>query len=248
MNELVNIFKQSLSKIGQAPGTLLYTGEKKTSDVKLSFMEYTSDKFKTINIKELGEVEGEKNSIKWLDLRGLSNISLIEEIGKKFKIHRLLLEDILNVNQNPKIEKIEETLFFAWNLYTYNSGKFEKEQISIYFNGDYVITFQENDGDSFYNLKERIEKKQGIIRDSGKEYLVFSILDYFSDHHHQMMADIYDRIEKFENELFNNRSEGSVEEIYRFMMHLVRIKNSLWHSMSIVEELSEYSLENGKKI
>jgi magnesium transporter len=147
-------------EIGLAPGTLTYTGEKDTSALFVEIYEYDSDTLETKifdNVDKALKIEcPEKNT--WININGLRHTDAIEKLGKHFKLHPLLMEDVVNVAQRPKLDEYEDCLFAVFKMLYYNDGNELKiEQVSIVLGTNYVLTFQEAEGDVFDSVRNRIK-------------------------------------------------------------------------------------------
>ena len=126
--------KKLLKKTGASPGTLVHVGEIKTADTRLKIVNYSESGLDEVELRSIEEaisrIESDKNT--WMTLTGLHNVSLIETIGKEFNIHPLILEDMLNTNQRPKIEFFENYLFIVTKLPLYDDNQVSTEKIVIH--------------------------------------------------------------------------------------------------------------------
>jgi len=129
------IFRKVKQKVGKPPGTLIYTGEKKIENIKVRLIDYTKSKLAEKELKKIEEAFPfkDKPTVTWLNIDGLHDISIIEKIGKHFDIHPLVLEDVVNPNQRPKIEDYGDYIFLVLKMVDYSRGNNEItiEQISF---------------------------------------------------------------------------------------------------------------------
>ena len=143
----------SRKKKGMSPGSLIFTGEKKTEKVTITVFDYNSDNYSELNVADINELSGykENKNVTWINITGLHDIDVLEKVGNIFDIHPLVLEDILNVSHNPKIEDYEEFLFVVVKMINYNAqlNNLDIEQVSLIIGKSYIITFQERNGDVF---------------------------------------------------------------------------------------------------
>ncbi|NNL16437.1 MAG: magnesium and cobalt transport protein CorA, partial [Flavobacteriaceae bacterium] len=131
-------------KIGQAPGTLIYTGEK-ANNLAIEVFDYNTDKFEE---KDFSQIENtfiykSTDAITWININGLNHIDDIEKIGNHYNLHPLILEDIVNTSQRPKIDEYDDYIFVVLKMLYYSAeGAIISEQVSFILGSNYVLTFQ----------------------------------------------------------------------------------------------------------
>jgi len=140
-------------KVGLAPGTLVYTGERAEQPIKISVIDYLGDSFEEREVKSVEEVSHLRKTerIFWINIDGIHNIEQIEKIGKQFDIHPLVLEDVLHTTQRPKLEEYENYIFVVVRMFIYNpvTHEIKNEQLSLILGKNYLLTFQEDIGEVF---------------------------------------------------------------------------------------------------
>lgn len=143
------------------PGTLVYVGEKKAEKVKISILNYDVGQYEEKEAKSIEEalVGGNRPAVCWINIDGLHQIDILEKIGAHFNIHPLVLEDILNTRQRPKMEACDDYIFVVLKMLQFdrNGATIEAELISIVLGPNFVISFQEEEGDIFNSIRERIK-------------------------------------------------------------------------------------------
>ena len=208
----------SHKKKGMSPGSLIFTGEQKTEKVSVSLFDYNSGNFSETSIDDLNDLEKYKNNsnVTWINVVGLHNINILDKIGSIFDIHPLVLEDILNVSHNPKIEDYENFLFILVKMVNYkqNTNRLDIEQVSLIIGKNYIITFQEKNGDVFEPIRERIRTAKGMIRKYSEDYLAYRILDSIIDNYFSVLENFDERIEDIEDQILTQPDESSLEEIH----------------------------------
>jgi magnesium transporter len=219
--------KKIRKKPGSPPGTLVFTGEKK---VEYPFI---TKAFYNQNVYEYGDLKGASipkpstEGTTWLDVRGLSDVELIENIGKEFQIHPLVLEDILNTGQRPKYEEFENGLFIICQSITASrNGRYEiqTEQVSFYIKADVIITFQENNEDLFESVKERLEMGRGRIRSSGANYLGYALLDNIVDNYFIALDQLEVELEELEMDILNNANQSTKDAIHHLKQESLQLR------------------------
>ena len=146
--------KDSVSKFGLAPGSLVFTGTRKMIERKISVTNYKDDHAKVHQLQTLEETleKIEDTGVTWINVDGLHDVDFIKELCGHFKIHQLTIEDIISVNQRPKIEEQDNyTYVVAKMLNLADSGRhIDTEQVSFILCGNVLLTFQEKEGDVFH--------------------------------------------------------------------------------------------------
>lgn len=228
------------------PGTIIYKGKKETSTTRLEIFNYNSEKVERL---ESGSVEDafnltNPNSIIWINLNGLSDTGAIEKLGTHYNIHPLILEDIANTDQRPKIDEFEDYLFIAFKMiYFEDDKKLTYEHISMIVGNGYVLTFQESDGDVFDHLRERILNNKGRIRTVGADYLAYTIMDAVVDNYLSVVESFGDHIEELETSLFESETDDDVPaEIQKYKRRILKLRRSILPFREVVNRLEKLEL------
>ena len=224
--------KRHSEKAGLAPGTLVHIGEKKTEKVRITLIDYNEQDFqeRTVdNIEECFPFKGTP-SVTWINIDGLHQIETIEKIGRHFDIHSLILEDILNTGQRPKFEDMEKYLFIVLKMLRFDdqSQVILSEQVSIVLSSNYVISFQENIGDVFEPIRDRIRNAKGRVRKMGSDYLMYALLDAIVDSYFGILEKLGEKIESLEEELVGNPTEKTLNQIHHLKREMVSLRKSVW--------------------
>lgn len=228
-------------KTGLPPGSLVFTGRQKTGKPRIDIIDYDHD-----SIKEEQAVTIEKcfpyrdtKTVTWIDVKGIHDIALITKKGEHFNIHPLILEDILNVNQRPKVEVFNHYIFVVLKMLSYNEtlNKVESEQVSLILGENYVITLQEKEEDIFDPLRERIRESKGRIRTMSADYLCYAILDIITDHYFLMLEKIGEQMEDFEEELMLGAKQETLRELYILKRENMLLRKSVWPLREVITHL-----------
>ncbi len=234
------IKKISKSK-GLAPGSLVHIGEKKIENMRVSIIDYSDDKFEEKEVKKIEECFPFKikPTTTWINIDGLHEIELIEKIGNYFEIHPLVLEDILNTDQRPKMEEFDNYIFFVLKMISYNEKKREvhSEQVSLILGENFVISFQESIGDVFDSVRERIRSGKTRIRKRGADYLAYALTDAIVDGYFGILEKIGERIEDIEEDLISNPDPKTLQGIYNLKREMIYIRKSVWPLREVINNL-----------
>jgi len=171
----------------------------------------------------------ENGHVSWLNIGGLTKQN-IESICKHFGIHFLIVEDILSVNQRPKMDEMDTVMFCLLNMLYFNetTGTVETEQISILLGKDYVISFQDDsDRDVFDLLREKIRIPTSKLRQSGADYLCYALLDMIVDHYYIVMEKLGEKIELLEEQIIRFSNTSSLSEINHLRKEMIVLKRNV---------------------
>lgn len=233
--------------LNQPPGTITYVGRKELKETTLEVIDYNKESIERYSSNSLDDIlkfeEAEK--VTWFNVNGLNDTNSIEKLAKHFDLHPLIREDISNTNQRPKMEAYEDYLFIVVKmLYHRNDGLLINEHISIVLGKDYVLTFQEADGDVFNAIRERLSKGKGRIRGKGADYLMFSLLDAIIDSYFSVIEVISDKIETLEDLLLSeNPGDDQAFEIQELKREILRIRRAMNPTREVVGRIEKVQLD-----
>ena len=157
----------SKNVLGQIPGSVIYTGTKDNQKLFIESFDYNKEKCneKTLNSVQESFEYKLTDSITWINLNGLNHVGEIEKLGEHYDLHPLVLEDIVNISQRPKIDEYDNYLFVVLKMLYYDADeKIVSEQVSFVLGKNYVLSFQESEGDVFNSVRNRIRQAKGRVR------------------------------------------------------------------------------------
>jgi magnesium transporter len=204
------------NKTGAPPGTVIYLGEQKSGEVKITLIEFNEKEFVE---KDFYDMDGcikllNPAMVNWINVNGVHDVALIEKIGKHFNIHPLTLEDIVNTNQRAKFEDYDSYLVSIMKMIYYDT-ELHAEQLSVILLEGIVISFQEPfGGDAFDMIRNRIRQGKGRIRKMGADYLAYALLDAVVDFYFNVLEKIGDKIELLEEELMTEPSKETIQKLH----------------------------------
>lgn len=235
--------RRRIQTLGLPPGTLIYTGEER-KDFRISLISYSPSQYKRLDTEEIDEClsfsVSDLSWVNWIDYVGLHRTDIIEKIGKHFNLHPIVLEDILNVHQRPKIEYTDDYIFIVLKILTYNADlhSVDLEQVSVVLSRNFVITFQERESNIFDPIKERIKENRGIIRKNGADYLLYSLLDIIVDSHFGALEKLGEDIEGLEEGVVMETSSETVQMVHKLRRCLIDLRRSIWPVREILSFLT----------
>lgn len=165
--------------------------------------------------------------VTWINVDGFGDVRFLEEIQKIFGLHRLAIEDVVNVHQRAKVEPYGETLFIVCRMVLSNP-ELTTEQVSLFLGKGFVLTFQERQGDCFDPVRDRIRKGQGRMRGAGPDYLAYALLDALTDHIFPIMESMGERLDQLEDEVMERPEPETVRLVHGLRRDLLLLRRSVW--------------------
>jgi len=194
----------------------------------ISYNENSVSIHNNIPIEELLE-RCQSHQVSWVNVDGLTNQELIQKISKHFDLHYLLVEDVMNTDHQPKADEFEDHLFFTLKmLYRIEGQSIDYEHISFVLGKNYLLSFQEKEGDIFDNLRNRIKQDNGVIRKRGADYLLYRLIDAIVDSYYSILDSIGKRIEEIEDNISNNATELDFIEIQKLRKEFIYLRKVVY--------------------
>jgi magnesium transporter len=229
---MFRLTKRGSKKVGLSPGTLIHVGEKKTEQVRLRVIDYDVEHLEERELATLDEFipYKDKPSVTWLNMDGLHDVDVIQDLGKMINVHPLVLEDIVTTDQRPKMENFEGYIFIISKMLSYDDeeDQLKIEQFSLVLSANCIISFQEQVGDVFDPIRERLRKGKGHIRRMGADYLMYALLDAVVDHYFIVLEKLGDKIESLEEELITDPNPETLQTIHHLKRELLFLRKSVW--------------------
>ena len=230
-------------KTGLAPGTVVYVGKKAGKDLFIDVFDYNKDYLNEKKLKNIEEVFSfeNKETITWVNINGLNNIKEIEKLGKDFMLHPLILEDITNTQQRPKLEEHEEYIFVVLKMLYFDKDQNLKfENISFIQGSSYVLSFQEADGDVFNAVRDRLRNSKGRVRSNGADYLLYVLMDAIVDNYFNLMEVMGEKIEELEENLFVEKPKKDlIHEIHGLKREILKIRRAVYPLREVVNHIDK---------
>jgi len=218
---------QLVKKVGLLPGSLIYTGHKSGEEGFVQQIVYNENEIqinKKSSVNQLFE-SLDKKQVNWIHFDALNDIESIQQIGKYFDIHELMLEDTLNVEHFPKVDFSEKHVFLTLKrLIINNENQVEQEHISFILGDYYLISLFEQKNEIYEIVKERIEKGIGKLRNKRADYLFYILLDVIVDQYFIVLENIGKSIEDTEDLLIENPTENYINKIHYIKKQLLFIR------------------------
>lgn len=238
---MAKLVKKRTQKSGLPPGTLIHIGEKRTEKVKIRIMDYSDmglEEAETETIEACFPFK-DKPTNTWINIEGIHDVKVLERLGECYGFHSLILEDILNTDQRPKMEDHGEYIYVVLKML--NSDKNNSvviEQISLLLGKNFVISLQEGlEGDVFNPVRERIRSGKGRIRKMGSDYLAYALLDSIVDNYFIVLEKLGEKIEVLEEELITNPKRETLHAIHNLKREMIFLRKSVWPLREVISGL-----------
>jgi magnesium transporter len=232
----------SASKVGMAPGSLVHLGERKTQQTTLTLTEYDDDELMESHLATLTDTptEAARLSVTWLNVHGLHDAELMAAIGRRFGLHPLVLEDIMNTHQRPKVDDYEDYLFLVAHFFEIDeqTGEMSSDQVSLVLGRGFVLSFQERPSGRFDPVRDRLRHNRGQIRKLGADYLAYSLLDAIVDRYFAVLENIGERTDELEDQMLERHQPQALQAIHRLKRETLQLRRSVWPLREVISALT----------
>lgn len=220
-------------KVFTSPGTLEYVGKDVPIDTIVKLVEFNAEIYQQKIVKSISEckLSLNENHVNWLDVDGIHEVHIIEEIGKHYHLHPLLLEDILNTEQKPKLEHFgEQNIFVIMKMLQFNDelSEIESEHVALVLGKNYLISFQELDKtDIFSPVFARLKASVGKTRKGKADYLFYSLCDLVVDNYYVVLEQFREKLEDVEIKIIENPHPDDQKLLYELRRELMQIRKAV---------------------
>ncbi len=240
-NPLSNLFNRYSHKVGLPPGTLVYVGDERTEPTQITQIDYNESYYHENIIEMIEECETFKNAetVTWIYIQGIHEENFIREVGEHFDINSLVLEDIMNPTQLPKIEVFDEYTYIILKGLSYNPETYSVSdiQINLIIGQSHVILIQESGEKLFKPIHDRIENQQGRIRMMQSGYLAYALIDLIVDNYFVVIEQISDQIETIEEETITNPTPEILKKINNLRGQVLLLRKPIIPLRDVIEEV-----------
>lgn len=234
------VFTKRQPKVGARPGTLVIPDQAPAPRVRIFRYDQNSVEENNWDTGHLDTLHSahDDNFVTWIDVQGFGDKSLLQKFGETFNLHPLLLEDIVNVPQRPKVEAYDDQLLVIVRMvHPFASGKVIMEQVSVILGKTYVLTFQEQYGDVFDPVRKRINDRKSAIRKHGPDFLAYALIDTVIDGYYPVLEQIGDHLVELETKVVIDPSPQLLGQLNQFKNQLVNMRRGIWPQREAISEL-----------
>jgi magnesium transporter len=228
---MARFISDRLQSQGTAPGSLIFIGMRKMEKPTINLFDYDRDSLTEKPIEDIAECKELllKNTVTWVNINGLHDEKLIEKTGEIFGLHPLFLEDLMNTGHMPKYVNEPDYDAFIMKMLKYDSEKHRiiAEQFGLVLGKNFVLTFQEQKGDVFDPLRQRIRNHKGRVRLNDNDYLAYALLDTLVDNYILSIERVGREIESIDEILFSQGDEDLSPRIYNHKLEINYLRKSI---------------------
>lgn len=236
----MKLMQKRSRKKGLSPGTLMHIGEKRTGPVTVTLFNYSASHYDEHLLHDVNELPPPANeTVTWVDVGGVHKTDMLEAFGKYFSLHPLLLEDIANTDQRPKLDDYETYFFVVMKVLTASDrGDILVEQISFVLGRNYVLSFQENGTEVFQSVRDRLRAGKGRLRQNGSDYLVYALIDTVVDQYFEVLEMLGERIESLQERVMADPRPETLKDIHALKRQLLFVRRAVWPLREAINNLS----------
>jgi magnesium transporter len=233
-----HLFRRKFAQAGSPPGTLMPAED--SMHPRVHWISYDAEHF------EEGEWDGNTplselenvGRVTWIDVQGLGDSNLVQNLGEVFGLHSLAVADVINLGQRPKAEAYGEVLYMVARMVREATGsEVTWEQFSLFLGDGWVLSFQERHGDCLDPLRDRLRQGRRLIRASGADYLAVMILDTIVDGYFPILETYGERLEDIEEQVIARPDDTVLGEIYHMKRELMHLRRSIWPMREMLNQL-----------
>jgi len=239
------LIKKKKEHIGLSPYALVFRGQKKTDKIILRAIDFDLEDVKELDVKTNEELAALKKSSKltWLNIDGLDDAELMENLAREFQIDNNILSDVMNPLIRPKVQEFDNGIFATIKMIQYNDDGMNVENLSIIIADTTLISFQEQPGLVFEPIRDRIRKHKTKIRTSGSDYLAFALLDVVVDNYIYIIGLLGEKIENLEEEMTNDPKKELLDSINSFKRELNFLRKHIKPAKEMMINLAKMESE-----
>ncbi|MCX5753909.1 MAG: magnesium/cobalt transporter CorA [Candidatus Krumholzibacteria bacterium] len=226
---------------GLAPGTLVHIGEKKVEDVRITVMDFDGEGFREKIVESVDECFAyrDKPTTTWINVDGVHDVRVVEKLGACYGIHPIVLEDVVNTVQRPKMLDFGDYIFLSLKMLYFEGSRdrVKVEQVSLILGLNFVISFQEDVGDVFDPVRDRIRKGTGKLRRAGADFLAYSLIDSIVDGYFTVFEWLGERIEEIQERLIVDPTAENLQTIHHLKSEMIELRKAVWPLREVIANL-----------
>jgi magnesium transporter len=245
--EMARYTKKQKEEIGTSPDELIFRGEKKMDQVLLRIINFDATNLNEDSIQTVHEISKyqDETTVTWLNIDGLHNLAIMDQITEAFDFDSMVMAEVLNTEARPKIIDYDNCTLITIKMMQQNpkTGSIMVENLSLILTKSVLITFQENKGDVFEPVRERIRKQKKRIRNGGTDYLTFALLDIVVDNYLYVISLLGEKVETLEETLLINPNQDVINEINNYKRELNFIRRNIKPAKEMIFSLAKMESE-----
>ena len=238
---MARFMKDRSAAKGTAPGSLIFIGNQKVESSTIHLMEYDESGLEEKELSSIDEIAGclTNKKVSWINIYGIHDTEMIGKIGEMLNIRSLFMEDLLNTDHQPVYEDGETYDAVIMKMLRYDQEKkiIISEQITLVLGENYILTLQEQKGDVFSPVRERIRQPRRRARLNDNDFLMYALMDTIVDNYIIIIENLGREIEDLSNKVFRENSKTLAEEIFNYKMEMNFLRKQIRPVREIMAQL-----------
>lgn len=231
-------FRTRSKKAGLSPGSLVYGGVPREHAPSMEAITYGPDHMETVQLASISDLSVPEGQLLWLNVNGVHNTALLAEIGSRFGIHDLAMEDVASTLQRAKVDDFGDHIVITIRMFSRQRvADLFSEQVALVVGDGFVISFQERPGDVFDPVRERLRKGAGRLRKMGPDYLAYALMDIIVDDYFVSLEAVSDDLEELENDVLDGELNDATARLRKLRATLIMTRRAAWPLREAVARL-----------
>lgn len=211
----------------------------------ITIIDYNEKKLIDKKIKRIEDCLPYKDTdtVTWINIDNVPPLNFLQQLRLGFDLHPVIIEDIMNVKQRPKIELMDNYIYLVFKMLTLEekTNQTVSEQISLIISHKFIITFQQGlEGDTFAPVRKLIHNDDEIIRNKGTDYLAAKLIDSVVFNYFNVIEKVNEKIDLVEHEVINHNSPKAVKNIHQAKREIMTLRKLIWPLREIINILEKY--------
>lgn len=228
---MARFFKQSIDEIGLAPDEFIFRGKQKIENIQIRLIDFSAEKIEEKSLAAISEAATyqKHESVTWINIDGLHNTTVLENIVSEFNFTRVVLANVLNTHARSTLKEFDSCLFVSVKMLQQSTGidRITVENVSFIVTENLLISFQERTGDVFEPVRERLRNEKKKIRTRGTDYLLFALLDIIIDNYLYSLSLFGEKIEALEDQLIVSPETNVLDKINAYKRELNFLRKNI---------------------
>ncbi len=240
------LIRKRHKKVGAPPGTLVHVGEGGSSRTCMTRIDYDQRRLEEQQLTDVRQCHRPEShsGVAWYNIDGVRDTETVRHMGEAFGLHRLIMEDIVNTDHRPKVEVHDDYIYIVVKMLLFDDSNAQMriEQVSLVFGPGFVLSFQEQPGDVFDGVRQRLRSGRRI-RQMGPDYLAYALLDAIVDNYFVILEKFGDQVEKLEEELMGAPGPDTLARIHHFKREMLLLRKAVWPLREVLNNLTRGDTE-----
>ncbi|MFN6090907.1 MAG: magnesium/cobalt transporter CorA [Bacteroidota bacterium] len=239
-SDRVKMVRKSVSPPGASPGLIQPSSDSLTP--KLVLVSYNTDTLLEMPCDNLSEafskIKDQPQYKHWLEIKGLGEKKMLEELCEHYSIHHMEMEDVVNAYQRPKMEEHTSHLFLVSRLFYRDVNEdLKNEQVSIFLFPNLLVSMQDSYVDQFESVRSRLRSGKGLIRTANVDYLAYGLMDTAIDNYFPLLEAVSESLDVLEDNLFDQPTRSLLQQIQKFKRELIAIRRAVFAERDKINDL-----------